>query len=178
MPDTILPLPWKPREDHPELFFDGDQYLVALQCGRDGGPHYWEYSVVRIYCDEDYFQVDCNDEPWGWQWEDVEFYIRLSEFQLPAENQQRIERLEALVRQIGYCEEPTYLEERIKAAEKCGCAACNPTTGLGRTRMIVCDLCGSKRCPHATDHRHLCTNSNQPGQAGSSYCVGPIRQAD
>jgi len=38
-----------------------------------------------------------------------------------------------------------------------------------QTRMIVCSSCGNKRCPHANDHRHACTNSNEPGQAGSAY---------
>lgn len=36
-------------------------------------------------------------------------------------------------------------------------------------RMILCAVCGNKRCPHATDHRHACTDSNEPGQAGSAY---------
>ncbi len=35
--------------------------------------------------------------------------------------------------------------------------------------FIVCAICGNKRCPHATDHRHACTGSNAPGQPGSSY---------
>lgn len=35
--------------------------------------------------------------------------------------------------------------------------------------MVVCAKCGNKRCPHATDHRHECTNSNEPGQPGSVY---------
>lgn len=37
------------------------------------------------------------------------------------------------------------------------------------TRMIVCQKCGNKRCPHATDHRYACSDSNEPGQAGSRY---------
>jgi hypothetical protein len=37
------------------------------------------------------------------------------------------------------------------------------------SRMILCATCGCKRCPHATDHRLACTNSNAPGQAGSAY---------
>jgi hypothetical protein len=37
------------------------------------------------------------------------------------------------------------------------------------TRMIVCPRCGNKRCPHASDHRNACTNSNEPGQPGSVY---------
>lgn len=35
--------------------------------------------------------------------------------------------------------------------------------------MIVCQICGNKRCPHATDHNNACTNSNEPGQKGSAY---------
>ena len=33
--------------------------------------------------------------------------------------------------------------------------------------FVVCEICGNKRCPHATDHSLNCTNSNEPGQAGS-----------
>lgn len=36
------------------------------------------------------------------------------------------------------------------------------------TRMIVCATCGDKRCPHATDHRHACTGSNEHGQKGGA----------
>jgi len=37
------------------------------------------------------------------------------------------------------------------------------------TRVIVCEECGNKRCPHATDHVNKCTNSNDPNQPGSRY---------
>lgn len=36
-------------------------------------------------------------------------------------------------------------------------------------RMIVCETCGNKRCPHATDHEEDCTASNDTGQEGSWY---------
>jgi len=49
----------------------------------------------------------------------------------------------------------------------CDCEACNPNDE--RTRMIVCAQCGNKRCPHATNHINACTNSNEPGQKGSSW---------
>ena len=42
-------------------------------------------------------------------------------------------------------------------------------TQIGFSGMILCELCGNKRCPHATDHRHACTNSNKPGQTGSIF---------
>lgn len=37
------------------------------------------------------------------------------------------------------------------------------------TRMILCPVCGCKRCPKATDHELPCTGSNEPGQPGSIY---------
>lgn len=62
----------------------------------------------------------------------------------------------------------------------CGCLRCVRIRGnmitIGpmkipeeTTRMILCEICGNKRCPHASDHRYECTNSNAPGQAGSVY---------
>lgn len=47
----------------------------------------------------------------------------------------------------------------------CPCSDCNP----GAWWMILCPTCGNKRCPHATNHELACTNSNEPGQAGSAY---------
>jgi hypothetical protein len=44
-------------------------------------------------------------------------------------------------------------------------------------RMFLCETCGNKRCPHAADHRHACTNSNEPGQAGSLYETAPQQPA-
>lgn len=53
----------------------------------------------------------------------------------------------------------------------CGCLQClrdrkETVHGLPMEmcRMIVCEYCGNKRCPHATDHRNACTNSNEPKQ--------------
>ena len=61
----------------------------------------------------------------------------------------------------------------------CRCEACLPSIDVAydptdtrawlNYRMIVCAMCGNKRCPHATDHRNACANSNDPGRAGSSY---------
>jgi hypothetical protein len=49
---------------------------------------------------------------------------------------------------------------------ECGCWAC--LGGLA-THMVLCPICGNKRCPHANDHRNACTGSNEPGQPGSAY---------
>ena len=48
---------------------------------------------------------------------------------------------------------------------------------LSAARMILCPICGNKRCPHATDHDLLCTGSNEPGQAGSAYTINaPVHE--
>jgi hypothetical protein len=60
--------------------------------------------------------------------------------------------------------------------EGCGCYKCQDTIIVPGTMMpvtmgkfIVCPQCGNKRCPRGTDHTLACTNSNEPGQAGSRY---------
>ena len=65
--------------------------------------------------------------------------------------------------------------ERIFAdGYKCYCHKCMEgvvENGLpyATMHMILCAICGNKRCPHATDHRLECTKSNEPGQKGSVY---------
>jgi hypothetical protein len=46
-----------------------------------------------------------------------------------------------------------------------------PLLSLNSFCMIVCQNCGNKRCPKASDHRNECTNSNEPGQSGSVYAA-------
>ena len=38
-----------------------------------------------------------------------------------------------------------------------------------QVKMVLCPICGNKRCPKASDHRLDCTNSNDVGQTGSVY---------
>lgn len=50
------------------------------------------------------------------------------------------------------------------------CIRCDEERQPNRLRRFVgCAECGNKRCPHATDHRLACTNSNESGQPGSAY---------
>lgn len=66
---------------------------------------------------------------------------------------------------------------KVKKVEECTCFSCidefklEGAGGLPLNAfvMIVCPLCGNKRCPHANNHRFDCTNSNEPGQKGSAY---------
>lgn len=52
---------------------------------------------------------------------------------------------------------------------KCGCHRCIKERGQIAMHFVVCPTCGNKRCPKASDHRHACTGSNEPGQVGSVY---------
>ena len=63
----------------------------------------------------------------------------------------------------------------VKEEDGCGnCHACLvgvTENGYPVTfqRMILCPDCGNKRCPKASNHKHQCTNSNEPNQRGSIY---------
>lgn len=65
----------------------------------------------------------------------------------------------------------------------CTCHACieryNWRDILGQPlnigRSIVCEICGNKRCPHASNHEFRCTGSNAPGQPGSIYYAAEIK---
>ena len=69
--------------------------------------------------------------------------------------------------------------KQIGVDEPCVCHRCirekkimapgMPGFALDATVMILCEHCGNKRCPHASDHRLECTGSNEPGQVGSVY---------
>lgn len=63
---------------------------------------------------------------------------------------------------------------------ECGCRQCRRERDehfmfgghkcpIEMAMMIVCQNCGNKRCPHASDHRHACTGSNDVGQSGGAY---------
>lgn len=68
------------------------------------------------------------------------------------------------VKSFGFAEQ-LFLSSNVEPNPNCGCMACNPHAWW----MIVCSICGNKRCPHATHHDHECTNSNAPGQPGSKF---------
>jgi len=51
---------------------------------------------------------------------------------------------------------------------ECWCTTCRPIT-MSDMRFVTCPDCGNKRCPKAHNHTLACTNSNEPGQPGSSW---------
>lgn len=82
---------WQPAEhdNPPKCACDGDQFLVAVpvmwKIGvRQHASHdknakwFYEYSVVTFRCDEDYCRLECNGDAWGWEWSDVEWWMKLS----------------------------------------------------------------------------------------------------
>ena len=68
---------------------------------------------------------------------------------------------------IAYNEREQKITEQFFYGEGCKCKACNPQ--MNGKVMFLCEKCGNKRCPHATDHTYACTNSNESGQEGSAY---------
>ena len=61
---------------------DGMSLLVAVPVcidpGRPEGGWYYEMSVVDVSCDEHYFNVCCQGEPWGWDLDDADWFVVLS----------------------------------------------------------------------------------------------------
>lgn len=58
------------------------------------------------------------------------------------------------------------------------CASLTPLGRIANARMILCSICGNKRCPKATDCGLECTGSNEPGQPGSAYTVDDNHRED
>ncbi len=59
-----------------------------------------------------------------------------------------------------------YLNEAASLLAGFGAAA---WPAIRKWAMLLCPICGNKRCPHATNHELDCTNSNEPGQLGSMF---------
>lgn len=66
---------------------------------------------------------------------------------------------------VRQCCRKHWEEDTGLRAKPVGSVLINP---LGM-RMMLCGICGNKRCPKATDCALECTNSNKPGQPGSIY---------
>ncbi|RSE97136.1 hypothetical protein, partial [Achromobacter aegrifaciens] len=52
------------------------------------------------------------------------------------------------------------------AQKDCNCATCRPHSV--EIRMILCEVCGDKRCPHAADHRNECTGTGAQKKGDSN----------
>jgi hypothetical protein len=73
--------------DTKRLWNDGTQIIVAVPVchrvpasGPVGDDWCYEFSVVVIRCDEDFFDIETSDgDDWGWDLDCVDFYAILSE---------------------------------------------------------------------------------------------------
>jgi hypothetical protein len=66
---------------HPDTIYqDGQQLLAAVPVrGTNENGFYYELSVIRIRCDEDFFEVELSTgDPWCWNFSDVDLYIALN----------------------------------------------------------------------------------------------------
>jgi len=62
-----------------------------------------------------------------------------------------------------------FFKGKEKGNWDCDCHRCMEEQNAIQEGMILCDICGNKRCPRASDHRLECTHSNDTGQEGSIY---------
>lgn len=75
-------LTWKPIADHPDEFYDGDKYLLAIEIKNKDKDYYdWEFVTVFVSCDEDYFELkqDINgviESYSDWHFDDFSYYIK------------------------------------------------------------------------------------------------------
>lgn len=61
-----------------ELFEDGTKLLTAVPICGIGDKWHYQYEVVTISCDEDFFNLeDANGDAWGWDLDDCDFYVEL-----------------------------------------------------------------------------------------------------
>ena len=85
---------------------------------------------------------------------------------------------EALLKIALGTEDVSLIPHKPEQPVQCWCTTCRPIT-LNDMRFVVCPDCGNKRCPKAHNHTLACTNSNEPGQASSSWeNVTPMAQPE
>jgi hypothetical protein len=68
------------QEVRPDAIYnDGQQILAAVPIGTHE-RWYYEYHVLNIRVDEDYFDLETSDgDSWEWDISDVDFYVTLAE---------------------------------------------------------------------------------------------------
>lgn len=51
-------------------------------------------------------------------------------------------------------------EFKPSGSTECSCNSCLSAGGIEAWWMVVCEICGNKRCPHTANHRNECNGSN------------------
>ena len=51
--------------------------LAAVAVCHDGDRNGWryEFAVVQVRCDEHYFNLEVEGEYWGWEIDDIDFFV-------------------------------------------------------------------------------------------------------
>lgn len=78
IPRSFFALDWKPMDLDRE-WEDGQILLVAVPVRHDPQREPWQYEfdVVHINCDIDYFRLEVDGETWGWEIGDVDYYVEI-----------------------------------------------------------------------------------------------------
>lgn len=86
IPDPLRKLDWElvPQDGLPDCLEDGTKLLMAVpvsirnnikcQLSTADDWHY-EFAVVTVSCDEHYFRLFVEDEYWGWEFSDADWYL-------------------------------------------------------------------------------------------------------
>lgn len=107
--------------------------------------------------------INQNDGlPIGVTWKDMEIQRLKNELYAAKREIEKLKYKEVLP---NWSDDNLNLLNTFEVNPECGCQKCNPKSGW----MILCPICGNKRCPKANWHENACTDSNAPGQKGSSW---------
>ena len=66
---------WRKREDHTEQFQDGEVMLVAVPLYDSG----YDLSIITVSCGVHFFNLESNGDPWGWEWDNVDYWVPIEE---------------------------------------------------------------------------------------------------
>jgi len=75
-------LEWRKISDHPNKFFSGDNYLLAIKIKNNHNQIYeWEFVSIFIDCDEEYFELKQKNNGviesyTDWDFFDFDYYIK------------------------------------------------------------------------------------------------------
>lgn len=81
IPKSLQSLDWKVYEPGTE-HWDGQKLVVAVPVHNNRhmrkGQWVYEFSVVRIECDETFFRLTVEGDPWGWDLDSIDYYVEIN----------------------------------------------------------------------------------------------------
>lgn len=78
IPTSLKTLDWKEMSIGEE-WEDGTKLLVVVPVHTRGRPGWtYEVSSITLVCDEGRFEIECESGPWGWDLEDVDYYVEIT----------------------------------------------------------------------------------------------------